>query len=50
MLLARAAFTVGDDATALREAREALTMQPWHPDAAAIEAAAAAEIKGKAGP
>ena len=50
VLLARAAFTVGDDATALREAREALTMQPWHPDAAAIEAAAAAEIKGKAGP
>ena len=50
VLLARAAFTVGDDATALREAQEALRMHPWHPDAAAIEAAAAAEIKGKAGP
>jgi len=50
VLLARAAFTVGDDATALREAREALSLQPWHPDAKAIEAAAAAEIRGKAAP
>jgi hypothetical protein len=48
VLLARAAFTVGDDATALSEAREALKMQPWHPDAAAIEAAASADIAGKA--
>ena len=48
VLLARAAFTVGDDATALTEAREALKMQPWHPDAAAIEAAAIAEMKAKA--
>jgi hypothetical protein len=44
VLLARAAFTVGDDATALSEAREALRMQPWHPDAAAIAAAAQAEL------
>lgn len=43
-LLARAALTVGDDATALAEAREALKMQPWHPDAAAIEKAAQAEL------
>jgi hypothetical protein len=50
VLLARAAFTVGDDATALGEAREALRLQPWHPDAKAIEAAAGAEIRGKAGP
>jgi len=50
VLLARAAFTVGDDATALREAREALKLQPWHPDARAIEAAADAEIRGRGGP
>ena len=50
VLLARAAFTVGDDATALREAREALRLQPWHPDARAIEAAAQAQIRGKASP
>jgi dolichyl-phosphate-mannose-protein mannosyltransferase len=48
VLLARAAFTVGDDATALSEAKEALKLQPWHPDAKAIEAAASAEISGKA--
>jgi hypothetical protein len=48
VLLARAAFTVGDDATALSESREALKLQPWHPDAKAIEAAASAEIAGKA--
>ena len=50
VLLARAAFTVGDDATALSEARKALRLQPWHPDALAIEAAAEEEIKGRAGP
>ncbi|HEY4988413.1 MAG TPA: hypothetical protein VII09_01325, partial [Opitutaceae bacterium] len=49
-LLARAAFTVGDDALALSEANEALKLQPWHPDAAAIAAAAKAEISGKAHP
>ncbi len=43
-LLARAAFTVGDDETALREAREARKLQPWHPDARIIEDAAAAEL------
>jgi hypothetical protein len=43
VLLARAAFTVGDDATALSEANEALKMQPWHPDALAIAAAVKAE-------
>jgi hypothetical protein len=48
VLLARAAFTVGDDATALSEAREALRLQPWHPDATAIADAAAAEIGAKA--
>ena len=36
VLLARAAFTVGDDATAYLEAKEALKMQPWHPDALII--------------
>jgi hypothetical protein len=50
VLLARAALTVGDDATALAEARAALALQPWHPDAAAIAAAASAEIVGKAAP
>ena len=51
VLLARAAFTVGDDATALGEAREALKLQPWHPDAAVIAEAASAELaKRKAGP
>ena len=49
-LLARAAYTVGDDATALAEAREALKLQPWHPDARAIEAAAQAEMKAKPSP
>jgi hypothetical protein len=48
VLLARAAFTVGDDAAALGEAQEALKLQPWHPDAKAIEAAASAEIAQKA--
>jgi hypothetical protein len=48
VLLARAAYTVGDDATALLEAREALKLQPWHPDAKAIEAAASAEMRAKA--
>ncbi len=48
VLLARAAFTVGDDVTALSEAKEALRLQPWHPDAAAIADAAAAEIAAKA--
>ena len=47
VLLARAAFTVGDDATALAESNEALRLQPWHPDAQAIARAAAAEIAGK---
>jgi hypothetical protein len=50
VLLARAAFTVGDDATALSEAGEALKMQPWHPDAKAIAAAAEAELAGKPAP
>jgi 4-amino-4-deoxy-L-arabinose transferase-like glycosyltransferase len=36
VLLARAAYTVGDDATAYLEAEEALKMQPWHPDALII--------------
>jgi 4-amino-4-deoxy-L-arabinose transferase-like glycosyltransferase len=36
VLLARAAYTVGDDATAYVEAEEALKMQPWHPDALVI--------------
>jgi hypothetical protein len=46
-LLARAAYTVGDDATALSEAREALRMQPWHPDALAVEKAVKAETPRK---
>lgn len=50
-LLARAAYTVGDDATALAEAREALKLQPWHPDAAAVAREAQAELARKgAGP
>jgi hypothetical protein len=44
VLLARAAYTVGDDAGALLEANEALKLQPWHPDAKAIAAAAAADM------
>jgi 4-amino-4-deoxy-L-arabinose transferase-like glycosyltransferase len=36
VLLARAAYTVGDDATAYVEAEAALKMQPWHPDALVI--------------
>jgi hypothetical protein len=48
VLIARAAYTIGDDRTALFEAREALRLQPWHPDAKAIEAAASAELAGKA--
>jgi hypothetical protein len=44
VLLARAAYTVGDDATALAESREALKLQPWHPDAQAIEREASAEL------
>ncbi len=48
-LLARAAYTVGDDALALSEAKAALEMQPQHPDALAIEKAAQAELAGKAG-
>jgi 4-amino-4-deoxy-L-arabinose transferase-like glycosyltransferase len=43
VLLARAAFTVGDDPTAEREAVEALKLQPWHPDARAILEAVSAE-------
>ena len=51
VLLARAAFTVGDDGTALSEATAALAMQPWHPDATAIARAARREIeKGKKTP
>ncbi|HEY1763718.1 MAG TPA: hypothetical protein VGF85_02265 [Opitutaceae bacterium] len=46
-LLARAAYTVGDDATALAEAREALKLQPRHPDAAAIAREAEAELAKK---
>ena len=46
-LLARAAFTVGDNATALAEARAALELQPRHPDATAIVRAAEAELAGK---
>ena len=50
-LLARAAYTVGDDETALSESREALKLQPWHPDALAIEKAASDELaKRKAVP
>ena len=48
VLLARAAYTVGDDATALSEAGEALRMQPWHPDALAIKDAVNAEAERKA--
>lgn len=44
VLLARAAFTVGDDRLALGEAEEALALQPWHPDAKAVAAAARAEM------
>jgi len=47
VLLARAAYTVGDDATALSEAEEALMMQPWHLDAAIIAKAAKAELARK---
>jgi hypothetical protein len=47
VLLARAAFTVGDDETALREAGEALKLQPWHPDATAIVQAATADLANK---
>ena len=46
-LLARAAFTVGDDALALREAREALKLQPWHPDAKAVQEAVLKETEGR---
>jgi hypothetical protein len=50
-LLARAAFTVGDDATAVAEANEALGLQPWHPDAKAIlEAVARDAAAGKGQP
>jgi hypothetical protein len=48
VLLARAAFTVGDDATAAAEASEALKLQPWHPDARAILEAVKAERAGTA--
>jgi 4-amino-4-deoxy-L-arabinose transferase-like glycosyltransferase len=47
VLIARAAYTVGDDATALSEATEALKMQPWHPDATAIVDAVKAEMAKK---
>jgi hypothetical protein len=47
-LLARAAYAVGDDRTALAEANEALRIQPWHPDALAIAKAAEAEMQDKA--
>jgi len=47
VLLARAAYTVGDDAAALGEAGEALKIQPWHPDALAITAAVKAEMAAK---
>ena len=47
-LLARAAYTVGDDALALGEANEALKLQPWHPDALAVAAAARKELSEKA--
>ncbi len=46
-LLARAAYTVGDDATALAAARAALRIQPWHPDATAVALAAEAELARK---
>ena len=47
-LLARAAYTLGDDSLALREALEALKLQPWHPDALAIAEAARRELATKA--
>jgi hypothetical protein len=47
-LLARAAYTVGDDPLALSEATEALKLQPWHPDALAVAAAARKELSDKA--
>jgi hypothetical protein len=46
-LLARAAYSVGDDATALSEAQEALKLQPWHPDATAIAREAEAALAEK---
>ncbi len=49
-LLARAAYTVGDDKTALSEANAALAMQPWHPDAKAIVAAATEDLEKKEHP
>jgi hypothetical protein len=48
VLLARAAYTVGDDAAALSEANAALGLQPSHPDALAIADAARREMAGKA--
>jgi hypothetical protein len=48
VLLARAAFTVGDDELAIREAEETLKLQPWHPDAHAILAAARADLAARA--
>jgi hypothetical protein len=48
VLLARAAYTVGDDATALCEANAALGLQPGHPDALAIAQAARSEMSGRA--
>ena len=47
VLLARAAYTVGDDEMALAEARAALQLQPRHPDALAIERAASAPMPPK---
>ena len=47
VLLARAAYTVGDDPLALAEARAALAMQPWHPDARVIERQAQTALAGK---
>jgi hypothetical protein len=46
-LMARAAYTVGDDRTALSEARAALLLQPQHPDALAVEKAAMDELAVK---
>jgi hypothetical protein len=46
-LLARAAYTVGDDATALAEADAALRLQPGHPDALAIAAAARQDLAAR---
>jgi len=48
VLLARAAYTVGDDAAALSEANAALGLQPAHPDALAIADAARREMTRKA--